>query len=100
MKILQADQCAPPVDPAASPGFAARRRLTSLNQTARRFVARWIAASLKCSMACLSVALLPARLPQPLIKSLLMSSLNTSQSVDLGRFIIELRVAPSLPMRF
>ena len=28
------------------------------------------------------------------------SSLNTPQSVDLGRFIIELRVAPSLPMRF
>ena len=28
------------------------------------------------------------------------SSLNTLQSVDLGRFIIELRVAPSLPMRF
>ncbi len=27
-------------------------------------------------------------------------SLNTPQSVDLGRFIIELRVAPSLPMRF
>ena len=27
-------------------------------------------------------------------------SLNTRQSVDLGRFIIELRVAPSLPMRF
>lgn len=27
-------------------------------------------------------------------------SLNTAQSVDLGRFIIELRVAPSLPMRF
>jgi phage tail sheath protein FI len=28
------------------------------------------------------------------------SSLNTPQSIDLGRFIIELRVAPSLPMRF
>src|SRR5215217_2208672 len=28
------------------------------------------------------------------------SSLNTPQSVDLGRFIVELRVAPSLPMRF
>ena len=28
------------------------------------------------------------------------SSLNTPQSVDLGRFIIELRVAPSRPMRF
>jgi hypothetical protein len=28
------------------------------------------------------------------------TSLNTPQSVDLGRFIIELRVAPSLPMRF
>jgi hypothetical protein len=28
------------------------------------------------------------------------SSLNTPQSVELGRFIIELRVAPSLPMRF
>ncbi len=28
------------------------------------------------------------------------SSLNTPQSVDLGRFIIELRVAPSLPLRF
>jgi hypothetical protein len=28
------------------------------------------------------------------------SSLNTAQSVDLGRFIVELRVAPSLPMRF
>jgi hypothetical protein len=27
-------------------------------------------------------------------------SLNTRQSVDLGRFIVELRVAPSLPMRF
>ena len=27
-------------------------------------------------------------------------SLNTPQSVDLGRFIVELRVAPSLPMRF
>lgn len=27
-------------------------------------------------------------------------SLNTAQSVDVGRFIIELRVAPSLPMRF
>lgn len=27
-------------------------------------------------------------------------SLNTPQSVELGRFIIELRVAPSLPMRF
>jgi hypothetical protein len=28
------------------------------------------------------------------------SSLNTPQSIDLGRFIVELRVAPSLPMRF
>jgi len=28
------------------------------------------------------------------------TSLNTSQSVDLGRFIVELRVAPSLPMTF
>jgi hypothetical protein len=28
------------------------------------------------------------------------TSLNTPQSVDLGRFIIELRVAPSVPMRF
>src|ERR1700752_149932 len=28
------------------------------------------------------------------------SSLNTPQSVELGRFIVELRVAPSLPMRF
>lgn len=28
------------------------------------------------------------------------SSLNTPQSVDLGRFIVELRVAPSLPLRF
>jgi len=28
------------------------------------------------------------------------SSLNTPQSVDLGRFIVELKVAPSLPMRF
>ena len=28
------------------------------------------------------------------------SSLNTPQSVDLGRFIVELRIAPSLPMRF
>ena len=28
------------------------------------------------------------------------SSLNTPQSVDLGRFIVELRVAPSVPMRF
>jgi phage tail sheath protein FI len=28
------------------------------------------------------------------------TSLNTPQSVDLGRFIIELRVAPALPMRF
>ncbi|HKG47272.1 MAG TPA: hypothetical protein VKB02_11130 [Pyrinomonadaceae bacterium] len=27
-------------------------------------------------------------------------SLNTPQSVDVGRFIVELRVAPSLPMRF
>lgn len=27
-------------------------------------------------------------------------SLNTEQSVDLGRFIVELRVAPSLPMNF
>ena len=28
------------------------------------------------------------------------TSINTPQSVDLGRFIVELRVAPSLPMRF
>ena len=28
------------------------------------------------------------------------NSLNTPQSVELGRFIVELRVAPSLPMRF
>lgn len=28
------------------------------------------------------------------------ASLNTSQSVDLGRFIVELRVAPSLPLTF
>lgn len=28
------------------------------------------------------------------------SSLNTPQSVDAGRFFVELRVAPSLPMRF
>jgi len=28
------------------------------------------------------------------------SSLNTPQSVDLGRFVVELRVAPSLSMRF
>jgi hypothetical protein len=27
-------------------------------------------------------------------------SLNTSQSIDLGRFIVELRVAPSLPLTF
>jgi len=27
-------------------------------------------------------------------------SLNTEQSVDQGRFIVELRVAPSLPMNF
>ena len=27
-------------------------------------------------------------------------SLNTAQSVDQGRFIVELRVAPSLPMSF
>ena len=27
-------------------------------------------------------------------------SLNTSQSVDQGRFIVELKVAPSLPMTF
>ncbi len=28
------------------------------------------------------------------------NSLNTPQSIELGRFIVELRVAPSLPMRF
>ena len=28
------------------------------------------------------------------------TSINTAQSVDLGRFIVELRVAPSLPMTF
>jgi hypothetical protein len=27
-------------------------------------------------------------------------TLNTPQSTDLGRFIVELRVAPSLPMTF
>ena len=27
-------------------------------------------------------------------------TLNTSQSVDQGRFIVELRVAPSLPLTF
>jgi hypothetical protein len=26
--------------------------------------------------------------------------LNTPQSIDLGRFIVELRVAPSLPLTF
>ena len=38
--------------------------------------------------------------PQTSFQVVTGDSLNTPQSIDQGRFIVELRVAPSLPMTF
>ena len=75
-------------------------RPTSSSRTAPPSAAPSSAASRRCSNDSSCAARSRARRPQRRFRSSPSDALNTRQSVEQGRFIVELRVAPSQPLTF